>query len=162
VESQDCPVVHVTWNDAMAYCAWLSGKERETYRLQTAAEWVWAARAGWGELAAPENVADFGWLRSNSENHVHAAATRQANPWGHYDLHGNVSEWCLGDYEIRRLGRVIDEAIPAAGAQRVYLGSHYAAHGASFRVFTQFVGPEHASSTMGFRVVRELPEPSAR
>lgn len=96
------PVVDVSWDDARAFCAWLSAREGVTYRLPTELEWERACRAGCGrecrsgEAAGLEAIA---WFRNNSEGRVHEVGTRRPDGLGLHDMHGNVGEWCLGTCE---------------------------------------------------------------
>jgi formylglycine-generating enzyme len=101
-------VVFISWQEAKAFCSWLSKKEGLPYRLPTEAEWEYAARAGTttafstGELlpAAYLNKPDNSWYpapgRSQGRDSLallHVGRT-PANPWGLRDMHGNVEEWC--------------------------------------------------------------------
>ncbi|GHT19420.1 hypothetical protein FACS1894189_8210 [Planctomycetales bacterium] len=110
------PVVNVSWNDAVAFCEWLSKKEGKKYRLPTEIEWEYAAKAGtttryWfgnepEELAKYDNVADTtgksehrSWTQigiNSKDGFVYTAPVDalRANPWGLFGIHGNVSEWC--------------------------------------------------------------------
>ena len=117
VQTDDHPVTNVSWNDATAFCRWLSGQDGRTYRLPTEAEWEYACRAGttsWYScgndsegLAAVGNVADGtakakygGWPAIKSrDGYVYAAPVGRFRPnaFGLYDMHGNVHEWC-GDW----------------------------------------------------------------
>jgi formylglycine-generating enzyme required for sulfatase activity/serine/threonine protein kinase len=114
-QTDEHPVVNVSWNDAQAFITWLSRKEGENYRLPTEAEWEYACRAGtttrfgFGDdaegLAAVGNTAD-GTARENHSDWTRAIAGRdgyvytapvgrfQPNAFGLYDMHGNVWEWC--------------------------------------------------------------------
>ncbi|MFM8370924.1 MAG: SUMF1/EgtB/PvdO family nonheme iron enzyme, partial [Bacteroidota bacterium] len=99
------PVIHVSWNDASAYCAWLSGRTGIAYRLPAEAEWEFAARggnAGKGFLYAGSNELDeVAWYRDNSGQKTHPVARKKPNELGLYDMSGNVWEWCgdwYGDY----------------------------------------------------------------
>ncbi len=111
------PVVNVSWNDAVAFCEWLSRKERRTYRLPTEAEWEYACRAGtttryWcgndpeklGEVANTADAAlkaKFGGTAPTiraRDGYVFTSpvGSFRANPFGLYDMHGNVWQWCAG------------------------------------------------------------------
>jgi formylglycine-generating enzyme required for sulfatase activity/serine/threonine protein kinase/Leucine-rich repeat (LRR) protein len=116
------PVVSVTWNDATAFCAWLSHQEGATYRLPTEAEWEYACRAGteglfyFGDdpeqITQFENVADATFTaNARQERHVDLPSVKSSdgwlqtspvgrfrpNPFGLYDMLGNAREWC-GDW----------------------------------------------------------------
>jgi len=117
-QTMDHPAVNVSWNDAVAFCQWLSRKEGKTYRLPTEAEWEYACRAGTttryyvGDdteaLVRVGNVADAtakakfsDWKTvSSNDGYVFTAPVGrfQPNAFGLYDLHGNVWEWCSDWY----------------------------------------------------------------
>lgn len=100
------PVTCVSWEDAQAYIAWLNGKLRGhastsgdgPYRLPSEAEWEYAARAGtttlfwWGDN--DDGVAAHAWYKNNSDGKTHAVGLKPANPFGLYDMVGNVWQ-CL-------------------------------------------------------------------
>src|SRR5581483_11557007 len=96
------PVICITHHAAMEYCRWLSYKTGKAYRLPTEAEWEWACRAGtttaysWGD--DPKQAEDYAWFTDNSEDMTHPVGKKKPNPWGLYDMHGNVAEWCLDSY----------------------------------------------------------------
>ena len=93
----------MTWHAAMEYCRWLSAKTGKNYRLPTEAEWEYGARAGtksaysFGDDARA--LGDYGWTRENSAERPHPVASKKPNAWGLYDMHGNVAEWILDQYD---------------------------------------------------------------
>jgi formylglycine-generating enzyme required for sulfatase activity len=121
----DHPVVNVTWNDAVAFCEWLSRKEGKTYRLPTEAEWEYACRAGsttkWCFGDTESQLGDYAWFRSNSENVTHPVGGKRPNAWGLQDMHGNVWEWCADWYENDYYGSSPpdDPNGPSSGTYRV-------------------------------------------
>ncbi|NNE91611.1 MAG: formylglycine-generating enzyme family protein [Verrucomicrobiales bacterium] len=125
-QTDDHPVVCVSWKDAVAFCEWLSKQEKKTYRLPTEAEWEYAARAGVSTSYLGGNSAgtvyEFGNVADASLEKAHPGMTlRQRiadledgkgdgfaftapvasfkpNSWGLFDTHGNVWEWCSDKY----------------------------------------------------------------
>ncbi len=101
-EALDLPVVGISWDDARAYCAWLSDQTSERYALPSEAQWEYACRAGtatrWycGDTAA--GLADYAWCSENAGGRLHPIGQKRANAWGLYDMHGNVWEWCADWY----------------------------------------------------------------
>jgi len=96
------PAISMTQHAANKFCQWLSAKTGEFYRLPTEAEWEYACRAGtttaysFGDDVA--QLGDFAWFAKNSNWKYQKVGTRQPNPWGLHDMHGNVTEWCLDQY----------------------------------------------------------------
>src|SRR5262249_19167843 len=97
------PVVNVSWNDAVAFCDWLSAKEGKQYRLPTEAEWEYSCRAGTttrfhsgDDEASLKKVANY-W--DSGPGTTRAVGELQANAFGLHDMHGNVWEWCQDWYD---------------------------------------------------------------
>ena len=100
------PVVCVNWDDAKAYAKWLSGKTGKDYRLLSEAEWEYACRAGtstpfwWGSSISTEqanydgNYTFGGGRKGEYRQRTVPVKSFEPNPWGLYQVHGNVGEWC--------------------------------------------------------------------
>jgi formylglycine-generating enzyme required for sulfatase activity len=136
VRGGQLPVESVSWWDATRFCNTLSRQDGLTpayqfgvgegeiewdaaadgYRLPTEAEWEWACRAGTtGPRYGP--LDEIAWYRGNSRECLHEVGGRAPNPWGLYDMLGNVWDWCwdtydaevYGDYKVLRGGGWFDE-----------------------------------------------------
>ena len=169
------PVVNVSWNDAVAFCEWLSKKEGRKYQLPTEARWEYACRGGVKvnaffasgndpeSLAAIGNVADatakakFSTLRSikAKDGNVFTAPVGryQANPFGLQDMHGNVLEWCsdwYGEYN----GQASTDPVGAKeGSYRVYRGGGWHGNAGYCRsAFRSGDSPVFRYFNLGFRV----------
>ncbi|HVG38513.1 MAG TPA: SUMF1/EgtB/PvdO family nonheme iron enzyme [Pyrinomonadaceae bacterium] len=100
---QHQPVISITHHAAMEYCRWLSAKTGKTYRLPTEAEWEYAARAGsktaysFGDDAG--QIGEYAWFLDNADGKPHEVGKKKPNAWGLYDMHGNVAEWVLDQYD---------------------------------------------------------------
>jgi formylglycine-generating enzyme required for sulfatase activity len=176
-QTDEHPVVNVSWNDAVAFAAWLSRKEGVTYRLPTEAEWEYACRAGTATqyssgddpegLAAVGNIAD-GTAKARypdwptiaaRDGFVYTAPIGRYHPnaWGLYDMHGNVSEWCADGFADDYYQRSpLDDPQGAEGApDRVYRGGGWYGwprlHGSALRYGSE---PEYRRSDLGFRLAR--------
>jgi eukaryotic-like serine/threonine-protein kinase len=101
-QSDDDPVTLVSWNDAVKYCGWLSKKEKKTYQLPTEAQWEYACRAGTTTAYSfgddPKDFGDYAWYINNSGDHTHPVGGKKPNPWGLYDMYGNVFQRCQDGY----------------------------------------------------------------
>ena len=137
------PVLHVSWNDAVAYCQWMSQKTGKRFRLPMEAEREYACRAGsrtpfnTGEnLTTAQANYDGNYPYKNNQKGVYRANTVAVNSfapnaWGLYNMHGNVLEWCSdlygGSYydQCKASGTVSNPAGPATGSDRVLRGGSW-------------------------------------
>lgn len=157
------PVDHVSWHDANRFCKLLAEGEGlgDAYRLPTEAEWEYACRAGsasrfpWGD---DETLADlYGWFASNCDGQTQAVAQKLPNPFGLYDMLGNIRQMCRDNYSANyyRKSPLEDPPGPEQGDIKVWRGG--LAREAPWNSFTR---DEYASDTrnssVGFRVVLQL------
>jgi len=92
----DKPVVFVSWNDAEAFCEWLSKADARVYRLPTEEEWEYVCKAGGDEnfcRSLGKQLEEYAWFAENAGGHTHRVATRKPSPLGVHDMLGNVWEW---------------------------------------------------------------------
>jgi formylglycine-generating enzyme len=173
MENERYPAVHVSWDDAVAYCEWLSEKlGGGEYRLPTEAEWEYACRAG---TTTPFNTGEN--LTTAQANYngnspyrnypkgvyrrkIVSVDSFQPNGFGLYNMHGNVWEWCLDWYsdtyyeECRKQGGVENPKAPESGLRRVLRGGCWTGIALYSRsAYRNYYPPGHRASTVGFRLV---------
>jgi formylglycine-generating enzyme required for sulfatase activity len=161
VENDDCPVVWVSWNDCIAYCDWLSRSDKQTYRLPTITEWIWASRAGHVGReyhGGQEELLETAWIRDNSNLRTHPVRQLRPNAWGLWDTLGNVSEWTWDRFGPDRVmdPHDVPGRPPSAGA---VIGNNIRSSSSSWRVVGNNPDPTHGHAALGFRIVCELRHP---
>jgi len=124
------PVEQVSWDDAQVFIKKLNQKEGgNKYRLPTEAEWEYAARAGsdteWFFGKDPADLGDYAWFDKNSNKTTHPVGEKKPNPWGLYDIYGNVWEWVQDWAEDYKEGKVTDPTGPESGSYRVFRGGSW-------------------------------------
>ncbi|MEA1873152.1 MAG: SUMF1/EgtB/PvdO family nonheme iron enzyme [Bacteroidota bacterium] len=167
-QNDNNPVTCVSWNDVQKFVKWLNRKEgADKYRLPTEAEWEYAARAGTttlfytGNCLSTEqanyngNYPGKGCSSGTYREKTIRVGTFSPNPWGLYDMHGNVWEWCqdwwYGDYLA---GSVTDPEGPSSGSYRVLRGGSWSNRAWHCRSALRLgITPGDRSNNYGFRLV---------
>jgi sulfatase modifying factor 1 len=170
-QEDDEAVVFVSWEDAVAFCKWLSQKEGRPFRLPTEAEWEYACRAGTttpystgNELpqAFQKNTKNS-WFPSRGAGSevvpLHISKT-PPNPWGLMDMHANVEEWCLDWYGPYEAGDSVDPVGRANGDFRVTRGGSHSTTLEYLRCANRLgTLPQDKHWLIGFRVaLGEMPQ----
>ena len=178
-QSDDHPVVCVSWNDAVKFCDWLSDKTGQDYYLPTEAEWEYACRAGSTSTFCTGDdehaLTRAGWYYANSGDTLlsgeewnrdaiyaagcrpHTVAMKEPNAWGLYDMHGNVWEWC-NDWHGKEMNSYNSNPThKKSDYGRIFRGGGWFNDFYHCRSATRIAYPgNHCDSSMGFRVVRRL------
>ena len=171
-DRSDHPAVHVSWNDAQAYCAW------SRTRLPTEAEWEVAARGGasgqpfpWGDTLEPGGVhrmnvfqGEFPGGNSGADGYFATAPVDAFEPNGYslYNMTGNVWEWCADwlDVDYYRISPEMAPVGPPSGSFRAQRGGSYLCHASycrRYRVSARFGStPDSTSGNLGFRVAAAI------
>ncbi len=178
------PAISMTQHAARTFCKWLSAKTGRYYRLPTEAEWEYACRAGTTTAYSygddPDELEDYAWFFDNTDEAYEKVGKKKPNPWGLYDMHGNVAEWVLDQYDeagYESITETVDPLVtPKTLYPRVVRGGGWnqfpeecrsAARGASNEQWKK-QDPQVPKSIwyhtdaqhVGFRIVRPLVEPS--
>jgi formylglycine-generating enzyme required for sulfatase activity/tRNA A-37 threonylcarbamoyl transferase component Bud32 len=171
-QEDDYPVVCVSWNDARAFCVWLSQKENRSYRLPTEAEWEYACRARtFTPFSYGSSLSSF---QANFNGNVpYGDASRgpyleratkvgsfRPNDFGLYDMHGNVTEWTADYFAAEYPANAqVDPTGPEKGNEhqdRVYRGGSWIDYGQLCRSAMRGSNPPRSSfNVIGFRVICE-------
>jgi sulfatase modifying factor 1 len=160
--SDQHPMGYVSFDDAKAYCKWLSEVHGANYRLPTEAEWEYAARGGIKSSAKPgkkingysyagsDNLEEVGWSQDQSQ----VVGGKKPNELGIYDMSGNVLEWCEDWYGDYPYDEQANPKGPSSGSHRVLRGGSWASAAARCTVVSRHHAlPNEGFVSYGFRVV---------
>jgi formylglycine-generating enzyme required for sulfatase activity len=186
------PAISMTHYAARMYCQWLSVKTGRYYRLPTEAEWEYACRAGTTTAYSfgddLKQLGDYAVYAENSgdeaKKQYNKVGSKKPNPWGLHDMHGNVCEWCIDQYEPKQYDALTGEKAknPAVPTTKLYphvtRGGGFSHDAALLRSAARFASHEdwkeqdpqepksvwyHTDAQFsGFRIVRPLTEPSEK
>ena len=157
LQNPNAPIVGISWNDAVAYCKWLSEKTGDNYKLPKEAEWEYSCRAGtktkWSFGNDKKELDKYAWYDENfydlGKKHknygIQEVGKKLPNPWGLYDMHGNVWEWCEDWYGSDKNTKVLRG------------GSWYNGAFITRSAFRYWNYPQYRYVNVGFRLLRTLP-----
>lgn len=139
VEGPNYAASYVSWDDAIQFCEKLSSLDGKQYRLPTEAEWEYACRGGSASaysFVQDSRLSEFGWWggvagsgNANSERFAHEVGMKLPNPYGLFDMHGNVWEWCSDWKADYPGGDIVDPQGPASGSHRAHRGGCWYGYG---------------------------------
>jgi formylglycine-generating enzyme required for sulfatase activity len=162
------PVDSVDWYDTVDFCSQFTQQElaagripnNSAYRLATEAEWEYACRAltstrfSYGDDIGYTNLTNYGWFYDNSGEMTQPVGLKLPNPWGLYDMQGNLEEWCLDWYGPYLGGISTDPQGPATGSLKVLRGGFWNDEGPNLRAaFRNNHDPEAMHYHIGIRLV---------
>lgn len=159
-QTDEHPVVNVCWDDAVAFCRWLSQDQGVKYELPTEAQWEHACRAGtttawhWGD--SDTTAREYAWV---SVRGTRPGGQLKPNAWGLHDMPGNAWEWCADRYgaSYYEQSPQNDPVGPSAGSSRVVRGGSWV-FGPTFgrSAARNHIGPSWRNHQHGFRVAMVL------
>jgi formylglycine-generating enzyme required for sulfatase activity len=169
-DTSDCPVRMIAWERAVEFCERLSVMEGKVYRLPSESEWEYACRAGtttpWFCGNDETELRRYAWYKENSGGAAHPVGGKEANAWGLFDMHGNVTEWCQDVYLPYSNDGTLDTGEAGDPNRRVTRGGGMTGHALSCRSASRpWRILRSISRTNGFRVVAvpsRQPEPSVK
>jgi formylglycine-generating enzyme required for sulfatase activity len=160
----DLPVELVSWDDVQEFIKKFNEKEgTDKYRLPSEAEWEYACRAGTTTRYSfgddESKLDDYGWYNKNSDGKTHPVGQKEHNPWGLYDMHGNVWEWVQDEWHSNYDGAHTDGSAweTGDGAGRVIRGGSW--NGLARYCRSANRGPDaprYRRDGLGFRILQEV------
>jgi sulfatase modifying factor 1 len=157
LSENDHPVMYVSWDDASAFCDWLSKKTGKSYRLPTEAEWEYAARGGnksrGFRYSGSDELDVVAWYWDNSSGKTNKVKSKLPNELGLYDMTGNAREWCSDWYGTYPSEAQKTPVGPATGTERVTRGGSFGSSPRFCRLADRVAeAPGHHNGMLGFRL----------
>ena len=163
-KGDDLPVEGVSWNDVQEFIEKLNEMEgNDKYRLPSEAEWEYACRAGtttryyFGDDES--RLGDYAWYDGNSGGKSHPVGQKKPNPWGLYDMHGNIWEWVQDEWHSDYNGAPSDGSAWESGSSsgRVSRGGSWFSFAWNCRsAYRTYFNPGYRGGNLGFRVLRKM------
>ncbi|NGZ05747.1 MAG: SUMF1/EgtB/PvdO family nonheme iron enzyme [Magnetococcales bacterium] len=157
----NCPVESVSWNTVQSFLTTLNGRQEGSYRLPTEAEREYATRAGTTTRYAfgttSTNLGNHAWYHENSSDMTHPVAQKLPNPWGLYDMYGNVWEWVSDWYSATSYTSATetDPQGPLSGTKRSHRGGGWDYGSSYLRTANRgHKAPDVSYYSIGFRLVK--------
>ncbi len=163
-KGDDLPVENVSWDDVQEFIKKLNKKENtHKYRLPSEAEWEYAARAGTTTRYSfgddDSKLGEYAWYSENSGDKTHPVGKKGANPWGLYDVHGNIWEWVQDERHNTYNGAPIDGSAWRDGVstrQVVRGGCWFCSAWACRSAYRKNYDPGNRRYNLGFRLLQEV------
>ena len=163
-EGDNLPVVSVSWNDAQEFIKKLNEKEgTDKYRLPSEAEWEYAARAGtttrysFGD--SESDLGEYAWYSDKYGIEAHPVGKKKPNPWGLYDMQGNVWEWVQDEWHDNYYGAPSDGSVWDGGVRSTMIirGGSCTSDAQTCQLAVRSESyPVHRSPYLGFRLLKEM------
>ncbi len=162
-QSDDHPVIYLSWQNAVDFCDWLSKKETKPYQLPTEAQWEYACRAGtttpYYNGSTMADLDKIAWFNANSGGKPHPVGQKQPNAWGLYDMLGNIREFVADLYSEDAPSEAVDPTGPKTGDP-----SNHVVRGGAFTANAEKAGnmragsrrPTESLKSTGFRILVEI------
>jgi len=176
-EGSNYPMYYVSWNDCQEFIEKLNELDsRHTYRLPSESEWEYACRAGtrtrfyWSDSDSESTVKQYCWFFKNaraeywstphaSQEGTQQVGTKTPNPWGLFDMSGNVYEWCEDTYQSSYDGAPTDGSawVSSGASSRVLRGGSWSSYARFCRSANRnLYSADSRVSYLGFRLARSV------
>ena len=160
----DNPMQSTSWSECQEFVKRINRLGVGKFCLPTEAQWEYACRAGtttryyWGDDPDESEIDDYAWYDLNADGESHEVAQRKPNPWGLYDMSGNVDEWCQDWYGDYGSEPETDPQGPKSGSSKVFRGGEWYNPSQNCRsAYRGKLPPDTWGYFVGLRLVMECP-----